>query len=140
MNTSGGIFVDEYWQQFEPVKPFWHYIKVVYMSCMFVFGLPANISVIVYYVKNSRIENRKSYSYLLINLMVADLIHLVCLPLVVYNAAYGEWKLGQAMCNLYAICASYFGFVSIITMTMISIERYLVIKYPFKVYVQFCLT
>ncbi len=39
----------------------------------------------------------------------------------------------DTVCNAYAVCGSLFGFVSIITMAMISIERFLVIKYPLKV-------
>jgi hypothetical protein len=134
MNSSVGIYVNPYWSQFAPIEPFWCSIKIVYYVFLILFGLPANISVIAYYTKHSRMETRKSFSYLQINLMVADLLHIANLPFVAYNSFYGEWRLGQAICNLYAICAAYFGFVGIFTMMMISVERYMVIKYPFKVY------
>jgi hypothetical protein len=35
-------------------------------------------------------------------------------------------------CIFYSVCGALFGFVSISTMTLISIERYIVIKNPFK--------
>jgi r-opsin len=40
----------------------------------------------------------------------------------------------DTMCTAYAVLGSLFGFVSILTMTMISIERFLVIKNPFTVF------
>jgi r-opsin len=125
------MYVDKYWDQFEAIEDYWHYTAMVAYTVMFVVGVPANIAVIVYYLKN--MKNRKSYNYLLVNLMVADLFCLSNAPIVVYNSIYGTWMLGQVACNIYGVCGGLFGFVSIATMTMISIERYLVVKYPLKV-------
>jgi r-opsin len=124
--------VNTHWKDLEPVTHYWHIFTMVIHSIIFAFGLIANLFAIVCSFENLKNVKRKTYTYLIINLMAADLIFLVNLPLSIYNSYFGKWMLPKEICYIYGICGGLFGFVSIITLTMISIERYLVIKYPFK--------
>jgi 7 transmembrane receptor (rhodopsin family) len=65
--------------------------------------------------------------------MVLDLLMIVCnLPFIAISSLYQQWMFLKLGCNVYAFSASLSGFVSIATMTLISIERYLVIRNPFS--------
>jgi hypothetical protein len=130
MSLNSSVYVNEYWMQFNPVAEHWHYAMVGLYSAIFAFSLPASLFVTVYYVQNIKI--RKTYSFLIINLMVANLVFVVNLPLVIYNSFYGKWMFSKEACYYYGVCSFISSFVSRITMTMIGIERYLVVKYPYK--------
>ncbi len=48
-------------------------------------------------------KKRRSYSYLLINLMISDLVILITnLPIVVYNSIHRKWMFGQQ--GEYSMC------------------------------------
>jgi hypothetical protein len=76
------VYIDNYWNQFEPVAKHWHYLAMVVYVLIFLIGFPANVSVIIYYSKNKK--NRKSYNYLILNLMLADIAMLLTTPIAAY--------------------------------------------------------
>jgi hypothetical protein len=86
--------------------------------------------------------------------MISDLLMIIPnFPIAVVNSYYGDWIFSKngcyfefkiliyskvfffsfLVCNFYAMCGSLSGFVNIATLTLISIERLIVIKKPFDV-------
>ena len=69
----------------------------------------------------------------LIHLTIADLgILVVTVPMNFVSCVRGTWSFGQLGCNLYGYSGGFFGFVAIMIMVCMSIERYFVIRNPFN--------
>ena len=50
---------------------------------------------------------------------------------------YLHFKIFILGCDLYGFCGAFFGFGNITTLSLMSIERYIVVKYPFMIYSYF---
>ena len=71
----------------------------------------------------------------MINLSVAHILKgFSNVPMNVISSIYGEWIFEQTGCNFYGFTGGFFSFICISTMSLISIERYIVVKYPFYAY------
>ncbi len=69
----------------------------------------------------------------LIHLTIADLgILVVTLPMNFVSCLRGTWSFGRIGCILYGFSGGFFGFVVIMTMVCMSVERYFVIHNPFN--------
>ncbi|XP_035770754.1 melanopsin-A-like [Neolamprologus brichardi] len=67
----------------------------------------------------------------IINLAITDL--LMCItqsPIFFTTSMHKRWIFGEKGCELYAFCGALFGICSMITMTVIAIDRYFVITRP----------
>jgi hypothetical protein len=76
------VHIDKYWDQFEPIAIHWHYMAMALYGLLCLIGFPANMAVIVYYLKN--VKKRKSYNYLIVNLMTSDIVMLLTAPIVTF--------------------------------------------------------
>uniref|UniRef100_F7FFN8 G-protein coupled receptors family 1 profile domain-containing protein n=1 Tax=Ornithorhynchus anatinus TaxID=9258 RepID=F7FFN8_ORNAN len=109
-------------------------LKKYYLSIMygieFVVGLLGNITVVLAYVLH--MKDWKSCNIYLFNLSLSDLAFLCTLPMLVRSYASGSWTYGVALCksNRYILHANMY--TSILFLTFISIDRYLLMKYPFR--------
>ncbi|XP_055986482.1 melanopsin [Sorex fumeus] len=68
---------------------------------------------------------------LIINLAVSDF--LMCFsqaPVFFASSLYKRWLFGEAGCEFYAFCGALFGITSMMTLTAIALDRYLVITHP----------
>ncbi|XP_049446923.1 leukotriene B4 receptor 1-like [Epinephelus fuscoguttatus] len=97
-------------------------VPAVVLSVCFLLGVPGNIAVIIL---RPNWENMSSLSQILmLNLAISDLLCLITLPLWVYTRLYG-WNLGLVACKLLtylALCSIY---SSMLTVTVLSVQRYL---------------
>ncbi|XP_025754829.1 leukotriene B4 receptor 1-like [Oreochromis niloticus] len=97
-------------------------VPAVVMSICFLLGFPGNIAVII--VKPNW-ENMSSLSQsLMLSLAVSDLLCLVTLPLWIYSFLYG-WTFSLVGCKLityFVYCSLY---ASLLTVTVLSVQRYL---------------
>ncbi|XP_051999104.1 leukotriene B4 receptor 1-like [Xyrauchen texanus] len=96
--------------------------------CM-ILGIPGNVAVIVVISTHMK---KKSYTLrLMLNLAVSDIISLLTMPLWINNQLNG-WNLSKGTCRLFIIVL-YISIVSnILTVTLMSVQRYLQVLCPHR--------
>ncbi|XP_005945893.1 melanopsin-A isoform X1 [Astatotilapia calliptera] len=85
---------------------------------------------VIYAFSRSR-SLRTPPNMFIINLAITDL--LMCItqsPIFFTTSMHKRWIFGEKGCELYAFCGALFGICSMITMTVIAIDRYFVITRP----------
>nr|APY20628.1 long wavelength sensitive opsin [Metrius contractus] len=118
--------VDAHWYQFPPMNPLWHALLG------FAIGILGLVSVagngMVMHIFSSTKTLRTPSNLLVVNLALSDFLMMLAMsPAMVINCYYETWILGPFMCELYGMCGSLFGCISIWTMTLIAMDRYNVI-------------
>ncbi|KAM7411787.1 hypothetical protein PAMA_021655 [Pampus argenteus] len=104
-------------------------ILAVIIGVFSVAGIILNVLVIVVTVKHRQL--RQPLSYALVNLAICDLGCAVFggLPTTV-TSAMGYFSLGRVGCVLEGFAVAFFGIAGLCTITVISVERYIVVCYP----------
>ncbi|XP_076462057.1 orexin receptor type 2-like [Babylonia areolata] len=106
------------------------WVFVVLFLVVFVVGLGGNCLVCFAVWRNPRM--RSATNIFLVNLAVADLlVVLICLPPTATEDFFGVWHLGLEMCKIAKFVQKVSVFVSVLTLTSISIERWMAICQPF---------
>ncbi|NXK45971.1 GPR25 protein, partial [Chauna torquata] len=101
------------------------FIPVLY-SFVFLLGFAGNLFVIVLLAKNS--GGKRVVDTFVLNLAVADIIFVCTLPFWVAAGARGNrWLLGEGLCKVSSYAISVNRCSSILFLTALSVERYLVI-------------
>ncbi|XP_040284043.1 succinate receptor 1 isoform X1 [Bufo bufo] len=106
-----------------------YYLSTVY-SLEFIFGILGNSIVMFGYI--FCMKKWTSGSVYLFNLCLSDFVFLCTLPLLIQSYTHGSWMYEVFLCysNRYLLHANLY--TSILFLTFISIDRYLIIKFPFK--------
>uniref|UniRef100_A0A2K6LB23 Succinate receptor 1 n=1 Tax=Rhinopithecus bieti TaxID=61621 RepID=A0A2K6LB23_RHIBE len=106
-----------------------YYLSIFY-GIEFVVGILGNTIVVYGYIFS--LKNWNSSNVYLFNLSISDLAFLCTLPMLISSYANGNWTYGDVLCisNRYVLHANLY--TSILFLTFISIDRYLIIKYPFR--------
>ncbi|WAR24545.1 OX1R-like protein, partial [Mya arenaria] len=108
-----------------------HWIFLTLFLAVFVVGMTGNI-LVCYSAWCSR-SLKTVTNIFLVNLAVADiLVLLICLPATVITDVMQSWFLGIIMCKLSVYLQRVSVFVSVLTLTSISVERYLAICHPLR--------
>ncbi|NWW92635.1 GPR25 protein, partial [Rhynochetos jubatus] len=116
------------WEVFSKWEVFFMtvFIPVLY-SFIFLLGLLGNLFVIVLMAKRS--GGRRMVDTFVLNLAVADVIFVCTLPFWVVAGARGNrWPLGEGLCKLSSYAIAVNRCSSILFLTALSVERYLVIR------------
>ncbi|XP_017313870.1 leukotriene B4 receptor 1 [Ictalurus punctatus] len=104
-------------------------VACVILSVCFVVGTPGNLLVVWTIMRH--VKQRSHTLLLIMHLAVADMLVVVTLPLWIYSLAW-SWVFGEAACKamVYVIYACMYA--SVFLITIMSVERYLAVRYPFK--------
>ncbi|XP_063044335.1 leukotriene B4 receptor 1-like [Engraulis encrasicolus] len=101
----------------------------VILGLSFLVGAPGNLLVIWTILKHIR---QRSHTVLLIlHLAVADLLVLITLPLWMYSLA-SSWVFGRDTCKAVVYVVNACMYSSVFLITIMSVERFVAICYPFK--------
>ncbi|KAK4014393.1 hypothetical protein OUZ56_026916 [Daphnia magna] len=104
----------------------WIHITLgVFLTLVVLFGVAANSAIFYVFSRFKRL--RTPANVFIINLTICDFCACCLHPLAVYSAFRGRWSFGQTGCNLYGMGVAFFGLNSIITLSAIACERYIVI-------------
>ncbi|XP_068275638.1 probable G-protein coupled receptor 25 [Nyctibius grandis] len=102
------------------------FIPILY-SVVFLLGLAGNLFVIVLMAKKS--GGKRVVDTFVLNLAVADVIFVCTLPFWVASGARGNrWPLGEGLCKVSSYAIAVNRCSSILFLTALSVERYLVIR------------
>ena len=66
----------------------------------------------------------------ILNLAVSDVLFLTSLPFLVTTTVLEHWIFGKAMCKIYFVLFSINFFTSVLTLTAMSVDRYLAVCHP----------
>ncbi|XP_033867984.3 opsin-3-like [Acipenser ruthenus] len=100
-----------------------HTVVSVFLGCILVFGFFNNLIVLILFCKFKTL--RTPVNMFLLNISVSDM--LVCLfgtTLSFASSVYGRWLGGKHCCMWYGFINSCFGIVSLISMAVLSYDRY----------------
>ncbi|XP_070555433.1 orexin/Hypocretin receptor type 1-like [Ptychodera flava] len=104
---------------------------IILYVLVFVAAVMGNTLVIVVVACNAHMRNVTNY--FLVNLAVADLlVAIFCVPIQLGYDIYTNWIYGNTMCKLTGFFQGTSVSISILTLTAMSIERYLAIKHPMR--------
>ncbi|XP_057703271.1 leukotriene B4 receptor 1 [Corythoichthys intestinalis] len=100
----------------------------VILGLCFLVGIPGNLLVI--WTILHHVKQRSHTVVLILHLAVADLLVLITLPLWIYSLAK-SWVFGEICCKVmyFMINACMYG--SVFLITLMSVERFLSVRYPF---------
>ncbi|KAK5853096.1 hypothetical protein PBY51_006915 [Eleginops maclovinus] len=99
-----------------------HLVPAVVLSICFLLGVPGNIAVII--LKPNWQHLSSLSQSLMLNLAISDLICLLPLPLWIYTIVY-SWTLGLVACKLLTYIMFCSLYSSLLTVTVLSLQRYL---------------
>ncbi|XP_005393097.1 PREDICTED: succinate receptor 1 [Chinchilla lanigera] len=106
-----------------------YYLPIFY-GIEFIVGILGNTTVVFGYL--FCLKNWNSSNIYLFNLSISDLAFLCTLPMLMRSYAKHNWIYGDVLCiiNRYVLHANLY--TSILFLTFISIDRYMLMKYPFR--------
>ncbi|XP_038855896.1 leukotriene B4 receptor 1-like [Salvelinus namaycush] len=104
-------------------------VVCVILGLSFLVGVPGNLLVIWTILRH--VQQRSHTVVLILQLAAADLLVLITLPLWIYSLAR-SWVFGEASCKAMVYVINTCMYSSVFLITLMSVERFLVIRYPFK--------
>uniref|UniRef100_I6SGT1 Onychopsin n=1 Tax=Epiperipatus cf. isthmicola LH-2012 TaxID=1200982 RepID=I6SGT1_9BILA len=126
------LWVHPHWYQFPKQTELMHFIfglSICFLGILSVIG-----NFLVMWIFGGTKGLRTPSNIFVINLAFSDFMMMATnFPVYVYNSYYQHWALGSFICEIYGFCGAFFGTLSIVTMAVISIDRYYVIVKPFVV-------
>uniref|UniRef100_A0A4W4HAB5 G-protein coupled receptors family 1 profile domain-containing protein n=1 Tax=Electrophorus electricus TaxID=8005 RepID=A0A4W4HAB5_ELEEL len=100
----------------------------VILAVCFVVGTPGNLLVVWTILRH--VKQRSHTVLLILHLAVADLLALATLPLWIYSLAR-SWVFGEVTCKAVVYLVHVCMYASIFLITVMSVERFLAVRYPF---------
>ncbi|CAL8090022.1 unnamed protein product [Calicophoron daubneyi] len=113
-----------HWYNFTIPDPLHNYLAGIFIGLIGVLGVAENLLVITIFFTGKSL--RKPSNLFVINLAISDCGFSLIngFPLKSIAAFRQHWPWGQSACTLYGFCSGLFGFGSLSTMAVMSLERY----------------
>ncbi|XP_071807929.1 orexin receptor type 2-like [Asterias amurensis] len=109
----------------------YEYLIIAIYGLVFLLAIIGNTLVCIAVLRNEHM--RTVTNYYIVNLAVADiLVSLVCLPVTVVVDVSETWFFGGVLCLIIPYIQNTSVCVSVFTLTMIAVDRFLAICYPLK--------
>ena len=109
---------------------FW--VKVVSMALVVLFGVIGNFLLAVTIIKCPRLRT-KSINIFIVNLSISNMINLIMVaPLVTLDNLSEFFVLGNIGCKIMRVSEYLFFIVPMLSILVISIDRFLAIRFPFR--------
>ncbi|NXF91681.1 GPR34 protein, partial [Eubucco bourcierii] len=104
---------------------------IVFYSIIFVIGLVGNVIALFAFLCIH--QKRNSIQVYLLNVAVADLLLIFCLPFrILYHVSKNTWKFGQLLCKSVGTLFYMNMYISIVLLGLISLDRYIKINKSVK--------
>ncbi|CAL4088279.1 unnamed protein product, partial [Meganyctiphanes norvegica] len=114
--------------QDDPVPDDLHVIVTVIISLIGILGTAGNAIVLWVFTRFRRL--RSPANTFIVNLAFSDLICSVLHSMAAYSSYQHRWSFGQLGCSIYGGGVGLLGLVSIVTLSWIAVERFIVIRTP----------
>ncbi|XP_067109057.1 kappa-type opioid receptor [Osmerus mordax] len=124
--TANGSWVTE---EPEPMSPIIPIIAAVY-SVVFVVGLVGNCLVMYVIIRYTKMKT--ATNIYIFNLAVADALVTTTMPFQSTDYLLNSWPFGKVVCKVFISIDYYNMFTSILTLTMMSVDRYVAVCHPVK--------
>lgn len=116
----------EAWSCDSPSVHFYRYFAVAWGSLLSATGIVGNLMTILAFFSNSQLRTR--FNVLIVNLAVTDLLYCtLLLPFLVDSYLHLRWRSGAFWCRIYGLLLLTSNGVSIITLCLIAVSRYLLV-------------
>ncbi|CAL8344328.1 unnamed protein product [Merluccius merluccius] len=119
------------WEDAEPelMSPIIPIIAAVY-SIVFVVGLVGNCLVMYVIIRYTKMKT--ATNIYIFNLAVADALVTTTMPFQITDYLLQSWPFGRVLCKVFISIDYYNMFTSILTLTMMSVDRYVAVCHPVK--------
>ncbi|XP_037534634.1 green-sensitive opsin [Nematolebias whitei] len=130
MNNRTGLVRSPFeYPQYYLADPWQFKLLAAYMFFLFVTGFPINALTLVVTAQNKKL--RQPLNYILVNLAVAGLIMIIFgFTVTFYTSLVGYFSLGPGSCAMEGFFATVGGQVSLWSLVVLAIERYIVVCKP----------
>lgn len=108
-------------------------LTVITTACtvLFLVGVAGNVMTIL--VVSKYRDMRTTTNLYLCSMAVSDLLIFLCMPLDLYRMwRYRPWRFGDALCKLFQFVSESCTYSTILSITALSVERYLAICFPLR--------
>lgn len=127
--------VNPHWLEFDPPSHLSHLVLAAIYIVVLIVGCFGN-GLVIYLFASSRSLRTPSNLFIL-NLALSDFCMVGILVVYVHNAFHDGPAAGKFGCDLYGFVSGVAGTTSIMTMSAISLDRYLVISFPLDPFKRF---
>lgn len=104
----------------------YRYFAVLWGSCVTVTGTIGNLMTVLAFASDQRLRTR--FNVLIVNLAIADLLYCTVLqPISVDSYLHLRWRSGHLWCRIFGFLLFLSNSVSILTLCLVAISRYLLV-------------
>lgn len=126
MNQTNQTEEDDIFSCYSPSVVGYRYFAVLWGCGVTITGTLGNLMTILAFASDSRLRTR--FNVLIVNLAVADLLYCTILqPISVDSYLHLRWRCGALWCRIFGLLLFLSNSVSIITLCLIAVSRYLLV-------------